>query len=157
MELVVSGAESGQAWYERPTGELAGGFATDVRRGLSSDEAAARLERLGKNTLTPIKHERWWSEAVEALTEPLVLLLIAVAVLYAVLGELEDAITIFFVILAVAGVEVANETRAKRAITALHSLSALLATVVRSGEPSERAAEEIVPGDLVLLQPTNPV
>jgi cation transport ATPase len=74
----------------------------------------------------------------------LVVLLVAVAVLYAVFGQLEDAITILVVILAVAGIEIANETHAKRTIASLRTLSAPAATVVRDGEPTDVPATDIV-------------
>src|SRR6266540_1636445 len=140
-------------WHARSVSETADAAGADVERGLSSAEAAQRLLRLGPNQLASGRREPWWEEGLEALTEPLVLLLIAVAVLYAVLGELEDAVTIFFVILAVAGVEVANETRAKRAIAALRSLSAPSTVVVREGQALDLPTREVVRGDLALLQP----
>jgi len=64
-----------------------------------------------------------------------------------------DAITIFVVILAVAGIEIANETRARRAIRSLRTLSAPTTTVVRDGQPAELPVLEVVRGDLVLLEP----
>ncbi len=140
-------------WHARSVSETADAARADVERGLSTVEAAQRLLRLGPNELASGRREPWWEEGLEALTEPLVLLLIAVAVLYAVLGELEDAVTIFFVILAVAGVEVANETRAKRAIAALRSLSAPSTVVVREGQALDLPTREVVRGDLALLQP----
>jgi Ca2+-transporting ATPase len=65
----------------------------------------------------------------------------------------EDAVTILAVILAVSGVEVINELRAKRAVAALSSLSAPTATLLRGGEPVEVPASEVVLGDVALLGP----
>ncbi len=140
-------------WHALTTDQVLELLATDPERGLSVEEAAARLARVGPNALTEGRKEPWWQAIVESLTEPLVLLLIAVGALYALLGELEDALTIFIVILAVAAIEIASETRAKRAIAALRSLSAPTATVVRDGAPLEVAARDLVPGDVVLLEP----
>ncbi|MBI4494984.1 MAG: cation-transporting P-type ATPase [Chloroflexi bacterium] len=140
-------------WHARSIAESVAQLATDPAGGLSTVEAAARLRQHGPNELATRRREPWWEEAVEALTEPLVLLLLAVAGLYALLGELADALTIFVVILAVAGVELANETRARRAIGALRTLSAPTATVVRDGQACSLPTGAVVPGDLVLLQP----
>ena len=85
--------------------------------------------------------------------EPLVLLLLAVAVLYGVLGELEDAVTILFVILAVAAVEMVNESRARKAIGSLRTLSALHATTISDSQVATIPAAQLVSGDVVLLQP----
>ncbi len=140
-------------WHARPAAELPAALATDFERGLPPAEAAARLARAGRNEVAVGHPEPWWEAALEALTEPLVLLLLATALLYALLGELGDALTIFAVILAVAAAEVVNETRAKRAIASLRVLGAPSATVVRGGAPAALPAAEVVPGDLVLLAP----
>jgi len=139
-------------WHARPAAVVVAALDTDPARGLAGDEAAGRLARHGRNALAAAEREPWWAEVREALTEPLVLLLLAVAVLYAVLGELGDAVTIFLVILAVSGVEIANEARAKRAIASLRDLSAPTATVVRDGAARDLPVAEVVPGDLVLLE-----
>lgn len=139
--------------HARPVRDVVAALGSDPTTGLRAAEAAKRLRQVGRNELTAARREPWWSEAVEALAEPLQLLLLAVAVLYAILGELEDALTIFAVILAVATIEIVNETRAKRAIASLRTLSAPAATIVRDGQPTAVPVAEVVPGDLVLLQP----
>lgn len=141
------------AWHACAAEEAIARLATDPERGLGQTEAAERLRRHGRNEVAVGHREPWWEEAGEVLTEPLILLLIGVAVAYAAFGEVPDAITIAFVILAVAGVEVANESRFKRAIDSLRALGAPSATVIRDGRPVTISAAEIVPGDLVLLQP----
>jgi P-type Ca2+ transporter type 2C len=140
-------------WHAQPAGEAVSALRTDAIRGLAPAEAAARLARYGPNVLQPREEEPWWKELLESLGEPLQLLLLAVAAAYFLLGEVEDAITILVVILAVSGVEVINELRAKRAVAALSSLSAPAATLVRGGEPVEVPASQVVPGDVALLGP----
>lgn len=83
--------------------------------GLSSPEAAVRLAADGPNAL-PWRRGEPWHELRESLTEPLVLLLIAVAVLYALFGAVQDALIILGVLLAVAGAETWTEIRAGRAL-----------------------------------------
>jgi hypothetical protein len=73
------------------------------------------------------------------------LLLIVVAVLSAIFGELRDAIAIFFVIVVIGAVEAVAEVRAKRALRALRDLSAPNALVRRAG-----VAQAIPVGDLVI-------
>ena len=84
-------------------------------------------------------------ELAESLAEPLMLLLIAVAVLSAIFGELRDAIAIFIVIVIIGAVEAISEVRAKRALRALRDLSAPNALVRRAG-----AVEAVPPGGLVI-------
>lgn len=147
------------AWHALALRDLGAHLRSDpdaqVFEGLSSANAALRLKRLGRNELEAEEEEPWWKEAFEALTEPLVLLLIAVGVLYAVFGKLEDAITIFVVIVTVAAVETITEARAKRAVKSLSALAAPEATVVRDGTPSVVPTWSLVPGDLVVLEPGN--
>lgn len=142
---------SARPWHARTAEHVIGATGTDPAHGLSSAEAAARLVRHGPNALHDADEEPWWREALEALTEPLQLLLVAVAGLYFWLGEIEDALTIMAVILTVAGIEVFTELRAKRAVAALSSMAAPHASVLRDGRHLEVTSRDLVPGDVVLL------
>ncbi len=120
--------------------------------GLSTLEAQRRLLDYGPNRLRTERHEPLWAIFLEELREPMVLLLLFTGVLYAVWGSLFDALTIFAVILLLNSVEVYNEQRAKRAITALRKLAEPTASVLRDGIVRELPVEEIVPGDIVQLR-----
>ncbi len=139
-------------WWSRPTDRALTAFDSRADSGLTTAEADRRLTQVGPNLLAPAKEEPWYEEVAEALTEPLILLLIAVAVLYAMFGERGDAITILIVILITIAAEVATEFRAKRAIDALAALRAPHTPVVRDGSMSLVAVENIVPGDIVILE-----
>lgn len=145
--------EEAADWHVRPRDDVVSALATDSVHGLSRAEAAARLEPNGPNLLRAAREEPWWEEALESIREPLQLLLLAIGILYFLLGEIEDAITIVAVIVAVTAVEVFNELRAKRAVAALSSLGAPAATVIRDGSPAKVPTSDLVPGDLVLLAP----
>lgn len=149
------------AWHALALRDLGGHLRSDPEarplEGLSGANATMRLKRFGRNELEAEEEEPWWKEALEALTEPLVLLLVAVGVLYAVFGKIEDAITIFVVIVTVAAVETITEARAKRAVKSLAALAAPEATVIRDGEPRVVPTWSLVPGDLVVLEAGNRV
>ena len=119
--------------------------------GLSLDEVLAQRAKHDWNKLPEKAPEPLWKELLESLVEPLQLLLVAVGVLYAVFGELRDALIILGVIVAVASVESATEWRAGRAIRALRELAAPRAIVRRGGTVLEVTPDELVPGDVVLL------
>jgi Ca2+-transporting ATPase len=91
-------------------------------------------------------------EVAESLTEPLMLLLLAVAVLSAIFGELRDAIAIFFVIVIIGAVEAVAEVRAKRALRALRDLSAPNALVRRAGVAQAVPVDDVVVGDVLLVE-----
>ena len=80
------------------------------------------------------------------------MLLIAIGVLYSVLGNLEDALTIIVVIVILVLAEVWNEYRAKRSIASLRQLAPPTALVLRDGQPKEVQTDFLVPGDILLLK-----
>jgi P-type Ca2+ transporter type 2C len=91
-------------------------------------------------------------ELSESLAEPLMLLLILVAVLSAIFGELRDAIAIFVVIVIIGAVEAVSEVRAKRALRALRDLSAPNALVRRAGVAEAVPVGALVVGDVLLVE-----
>ena len=119
--------------------------------GLTPPEVARRRD----TTVGPAERSRAVAvvgELVESLVEPLQLLLIAVGVLSVIFGELRDAIAIFAVIALVSAVEAISEIRAKRALQALRELSAPTALVRRAGVVRGVPAEELVIGDVLLVE-----
>lgn len=132
--------------------EVAEYLGTDLERGLTADQASERLQRHGPNRLTRQRAVTFAGVLQEeVLEEPLILFLILVGVLYAWWGSIGDAITIFAIIALLILVEVVNEFRAKRAISALRDLSSPTAQVIRAGSTFTLQAEDLVPGDIVLL------
>jgi P-type Ca2+ transporter type 2C len=91
-------------------------------------------------------------EVAESLAEPLMLLLIAVAVLSGIFGELRDAIAIFTVIVIIGAVEAVSEVRANRALRALRELSAADALVRRAGVAEAVPVGGVVLGDVLLVE-----
>ena len=141
-----------ETWQAIPADQAVETLQTNLNSGLTSAEARLRLEKSGPNRLHEEKREPFWEEFIEELREPMILLLIFTGVLYATLGELGDAITIFLVILILNTIEVVNEQRAKKAISALQKLAEPTALVIRDGRPQDIPVERIVPGDVILLQ-----
>lgn len=143
---------SAACWHAAAVDGVTGQLGANLADGLSEQEAKMRLARFGPNTLLLEKKEPFWEEFFEELREPMVLLLLVTGVLYAVWGELADAVTIFIIILTLNTVEVINEQRSKKAIASLRKLAEPTASVRRNGYFQEIAVEEVVPGDVVLLR-----
>lgn len=120
--------------------------------GLTQTEATARLATYGPNRLRAEHHESLWETILEELREPMILLLLATGVAYALVGGLEDALVIIGIIVVVITVEVFNERRAEQALVALNQLAEPQALVVRDGAAREISAEEVVLGDVLVLQ-----
>jgi Ca2+-transporting ATPase len=120
--------------------------------GLTDAQRAQRLAVHGPNAAVGRKREPWWEELAESFTEPMQLLLIAVAVLSAVFGELSDALAIAAVIAVVTVVETVTELRAARAIEALKAMTAPTARLHRQGGVVEVPSADLVPGDVVVVE-----
>ena len=124
----------------------------DGGRGLSDAEAAELLGRVGPNEIFRAEPVNFFRIARHEITEPMILLLLVVGVVYAFLGkEITDALTIFTIILLLILVEVGNEYRAKKAIASLADVASPRARVLRGGKVAEIDALGVVPGDLLVL------
>lgn len=125
---------------------------SSLNTGLSEVDARLRLAKFGPNRLREEKREPLWEVILEEIREPMILLLIFTGIIYSILGELSDGLTIFAVILIVVGIEIFNERRAEKAIAGLNKLAEPTAAVYRDGQVREVPVEEVVPGDVILLQ-----
>jgi Ca2+-transporting ATPase len=139
-------------WYSLSAEDVCARLDANGTSGLDDKEAGKRLTRFGWNRLLKVKEVSFWAIFFEEAREPMILLLIATGILYALWGGLQDALTILGVILVLIWVEIYNEYCAKKAIAALHKLAAPTALVKRNGQFRELPVEQIVPGDLVLLE-----
>jgi len=122
-------------------------------KGLTAQQATERLAKYGPNRLVEEKEIRFLRILKEELTEPMILLLITVGILYSIWGNIADALTIIAIIGMLVLVEAWNEYHAKRSITALKKLAAPTSTVLRDGKVMEVLTTEIVPGDILILKP----
>lgn len=120
-------------------------------KGLTSKEAEQRLAQYGPNRIFEPEKISFWGIAKEEVTEPMILLLLVVGVVYSIWGKLSDAITIFAVIILLVLAEVWNEYRAKKAITSLEKIAAPKTKVLRDGKITEIDSEQVVPDDVLVL------
>ncbi len=125
----------------------------EIRQGLTSQEARERLKKEGPNEIYKPWTVTFWGIVIEEIQEPMILLLLVTGILYSILGNLGDALTIFAVILLLVFAEVYTEYRAKSSIAALQVIAALKARVKRDGAIVEIDALEVVPGDVLVLTP----
>jgi Ca2+-transporting ATPase len=139
-------------WHSRELQELIQSSGVNPETGLTDQEAAQRLSTYGMNKLVEETQIRFLAILREEITEPMILLLMGVGVLYSVLGSLTDALTIIVIIIILVLVEVWNEYRAKRSIAALRKLAPPTAMVLRNGQTHEVQTAFLVPGDVIMLQ-----
>ncbi|WP_349697512.1 cation-transporting P-type ATPase [Actinopolymorpha sp. B17G11] len=119
--------------------------------GLSEAEAARRLEEVGPNLPPRPGRVSLVRRVVNQLRDPLIVVLIAAAVLTIVTADFADAAVILLVITVNTTVGVTQEVRADRAVEQLVALAAPAARVIRGGVEREVGIDTVVPGDLLIL------
>ena len=141
-----------QSTWHRMTGEDALRELGVTPAGLTPAEAAARLERVGPNTLREEKGVSAWHLLLVQFKNFLILLLLAATALSLLLGHTLDATVIFGIVIVSALLGFYQEFRAERAMQALKAMASPTASVIRGGEPIEVASADVVPGDVLILR-----
>src|SRR6516164_11380061 len=119
--------------------------------GLSSAEAAARQLRYGSNTLEERRRLSLPFKFLSRFRNPLVIILLAAAVISALTGDLTSLIIISTIVLMSAALDTVQEHRAEEAAEHLKVSVALKEQVLRNGQEVIVPARDLVPGDVVLL------
>lgn len=138
-------------WYKKSKNEILQDLNVDEKNGLSSTEALRRLEKYGKNKLETKKKKTLFKQFLSQLKDVMIYILIIAAIISAFLGEISDALIILLVIIINAVIGVIQESKAEKALDALKELSTPKALVKRDGSLKEILSEDIVPGDIVII------
>jgi magnesium-transporting ATPase (P-type) len=139
------------AWHSLRAAEVVAALASDLRVGLSSGEVAARRTRHGRNIIAPRRERPAIVRLLLAFDNGLIYVLLGATAITAALGAWIDSGVILGVVLVNAIVGFVQESKAVRAIAALARTMTTEATVLRDGERRRVAAEDLVPGDVVVL------
>ena len=128
-----------------------------VQEGLTSAEAAKRLETNGKNKLAEGKKDSLLKRFFNQMTDPMIIILLVAAAISGVLAVAEgesfaDVIIILAVVIINAVLGVYQESKAEKAIEALQEMSAATSKVLRDGKIVSVRSEDLVVGDVVLLE-----
>lgn len=122
------------------------------RKGLATEEAKQRLETYGANKLPAGARVTLGKIILHQVLNPLIFILVLAALASVAIGEAEDAVFIFLVILINTALGAYQEFKAEKGAAALQKLLRIKARVIRSGKEKELPSEEVVPGDIVLLE-----
>ena len=120
--------------------------------GLDESTAAERLSQNGKNQLQAGKKKSLAAKVWEQIRDPMILVLIAAAIISGAFGEIADMAIILIVVVLNAILGIVQEGKAERAIEALQNMSAPYSKVRRGGNVEKIKSEDIVVGDIVLLE-----
>jgi Ca2+-transporting ATPase len=124
--------------------------------GLAAAEVQERRRQYGANDILEATSRPWWEIFRDTARDPMLGFLLATGVLYAVLGELAEAATLLVAAVPLAGMDAFLHRRTQASTAGLKSRLAVRARVIRGGVELEVPAEEVVPGDLVVVLPDEP-
>ncbi len=124
----------------------------EPHKGLTSDEAQARLAAEGRNEPPAADRRTPFKIVLDVLREPMLALLLASGLLYLLLGDLKEALILLAFALISITITIVQETRTERVLEALRSLSSPRALVIRDGQRLRIPGVEVARGDLLALE-----
>lgn len=138
-------------WFSKSNEEVLSEFNVTLSSGLTSEEARNRLDKYGMNRLKGKPKKSIVSLFFAQLKDMLIYVLLGAAVITIFIGEYVDAIIILLVVLLNAVIGVVQESKAEKAVEALQKMTTPRSLVRRNGELKEINSEEVVPGDILVL------
>ena len=138
--------------YQGSKKELLKKLNSDPKTGLSSSEANNRLEKYGPNKIESSNKRSMLDKLKDQILDPMVILLIAASIVSAFTGDKIEAIIIIAIVIINAIMSIYQEGQAEDSVAALQKMSSPEATVLRDGKRTKVKAEELVPGDIVILE-----
>ncbi len=150
---VGTGTKSAQTvWHTMTRQQTAEKLSVTVDNGLADTDVNTRLEKYGANELEEGDHRSIWIALREQMLDPLVLLLLFAALISAFLGKADNVVAIMSIVLLNAALGVFQEYRSEQAMAALRQMAAPIVRVRRNGAVTEVPSQQLVPGDIVLLE-----
>jgi len=139
-------------WHHCPAEDVATMLESQPGKGLSAFEVKRRQKYFGPNRLSVKPRVHPFKRFLLQFHQPLVYILMAATLVTALLQEWVDSAVIFGVVLINAVVGFLQEAKAEKAVESLKEMLVTKTTVLRDSEKTTVSSEELVPGDLVLLQ-----
>ncbi len=137
---------------EQPVEEVLENFSVDPQQGLTIAQVEKRQQLYGLNQLQKVKGRTPWQIFVDQFKSPIIGLLAVAALLSFVFSEWIEGIAILIAIALNAGIGFVTEIKAVQSMEALQKLSQTYCAVRRNGQVKSVNTEELVPGDIVLLE-----
>jgi P-type Ca2+ transporter type 2C len=151
LEEASVNTEKSEEYYNKNLKEIYEKFKVEQKKGLSTEQAQASLEKYGPNELKKVK-----KSLLKVILAPLLNLLIIIylisAFAMAALGEVQRTVPTFIIVGANCLIAIIQQLRAEKQMEALQKLSSATATVIRDGKEVELATHLVVLGDIVKLK-----
>lgn len=139
------------AWWSIAQEKLLTQFNVSPQQGLSDAQVLELRKKFGSNIILESKQKNIVTLILEGIKEPMMLLLLSIALLSLLFGKILEAIVMIFVVAAYISVEFINKYRTDKIMTQLKNLSMPTTKVMRKGETTEIKTTEIVVGDILIL------
>lgn len=139
-------------YYKLGVEETLAELETSVETGLPMAEVQKRQEKYGQNALPKDEGTDWVQLVVGQFTDLMVIILIVAALISLFLGDAKDVIVILAIVVINAALGIYQEYRAEQALAALSAMQVPLVRVRRGSQVHQISAEDLVPGDIVLLE-----
>ncbi len=150
--VIVEPDPGPSSWHALDPAEASSRLAVVPGDGLAADEVARRLGRYGPNRLTEAARRPPWLAFVDQFRNLLIVVLMGAAILAGLVGDFKDTVVIGVVLLFNAVIGFVQEHRAERSLEALKRMLVATARVRRDGVVKDVSAEDLVPGDVVLVE-----
>jgi Ca2+-transporting ATPase len=140
-------------YFNEKSSEVLNELKVDSSKGLSSLEVKERLEKYGANEFTKQEKGSIWDSVKEALTEPMMLILLVAAGISALVGEFHDAIGIVGAVVVGISIGIFTESKSQKAADALSKMTENIEVkALRNGKIIQVSKSDLVPGDIVSIE-----
>lgn len=140
-----------KSYHTKSTNVLETELLTNIKTGLSTSEVKKRQELYGNNKLTETKPKSFFKRFIEQVSDFMIIVLIAAAVISFFSGEEKEAYLILFIVIVNALLGIMQESKAEKSLEAIKKLSSPSSKVIRNNQEVVLPIEEVVPGDIVLI------
>lgn len=121
-------------------------------KGLTEAQLKSSQNQFGYNEVEHQEKDQWYHLLLDILKEPMLLLLIAVAIIYIIVGNTAEAAFMLAAIVAVTAISFYQDNRSKKALQELEKLNESLSTVIRDGKVIQIPTRELAVGDLCVIE-----
>jgi len=139
-------------WYQIEPEDVLAELQVDRKHGLTEEQVIQRREEYGRNEIIDRGGRSIWKMLWAQLTDTMVLVLFAAAVISVLVSDWKDAIAIVAIVLLNTIIGLFQEYRAEKAMNALKQMASPFVKVKRSGNTIEIDSKELVPGDIIFLE-----
>jgi Ca2+-transporting ATPase len=139
------------SFYKNNIKELLAQFKTDASVGLSNELAAEQFRKVGPNKITGTASRKWWKIMLSQFNNLLVILLIVASLLSFQLASYRDGIVLAIIVILNAFIGFYQDWKSENILQSLKNLIAEKCTVIRSGKSRQIPVQDIVPGDVVII------